>query len=111
MTEFLISMAVVVGCAMFYRKILDKLELKEKTKQIAVLVPHTIIVIFILIYYIVLQVRYVSGWILFLHVSICLIKEILEFIGKKQDASRLHKWERLSFWSIGIAFLIEVFIR
>lgn len=111
MTEFLILMAVVVGCTMLYHKILDKLELKEKTKQIAVLAPHAMIAIFILIYYIVLQVRYVSSWILFLYVCICLIREILEFLGRKQDADRLHKWERLSLWSVGIAFLIEVFIR
>lgn len=111
MTEFLISMAVVVICAMLYNKILDKLGLKEKTRQIAVLVLHAIIVIFILMYYIVLQVRYVSSWLLFLYVCICLIRRLLEFFNRKQDSDRLHKWERLSFWSIGIAFLIEVFIR
>lgn len=111
MTEFLIALAAVVVCAMLYNKILDKLGLKEKTRQIAVLVPHTIIVVFILIYYIVLQVRYVSSWLLFLYVCICLARELLEFFNQKQDSDRLHKWERLSFWSIGIAFLIEVFIR
>ena len=37
MTEFLISMAVVVICAMLYNKILDKLGLKEKTRQYLIL--------------------------------------------------------------------------
>ena len=111
MTEFLISMAVVVVCAMLYNKILDKLGLKEKTRQIAVLIPHIMIVIFILICNIVLQEDYIYSWLIFLYMCIYVTREWLELFEKKQVLDRLHKWERLSFWSIGIAFLIEVFIR
>ena len=106
MGQHLTVTVVVATCAMLYSKILEKLDLKEKTKQMAILIPNAIIVILLLVCNIMLG-SYPSGWIFFLYACLGLIGEILKFYNKEELAKKFHKWENIIFWSSYIVWFVE----
>lgn len=82
MGEDLIVIIVAFGVLALYCKILDKLGLKERTKQIALLIPHGVMVICVLIFNISIRMKYFSSWITSIYVCFNLVVNLLKFYKK-----------------------------
>ena len=106
MGKYLTVTIVVIACIILYSKILNKLDIKEKTRQIAILIPNAIIVIFLLVCNIILG-SYPSDWIFFLYACLGLIGGILKLYNKEELAKKFDKWGNIIFWSSLIAWFVE----